>query len=200
MTGLQKPRRQSSHAPCRPFLHLDRPWPSPSRPLEPGASGIYIQLTHGREAVEYAGIKKVYTANFDLLGRDPFNLEMEGSMHEWVIESLLQGAYLREYHLWEKDCRAYFIRMAERNGFKLTIKTKDQPFTGIVGNILLDFGVSMPAEVFGAIESMRERVNTMKHAAGLELDHFINEGDYWTAIAALETFWNHLTTCECVSN
>jgi hypothetical protein len=43
---------------------------------------------------------------------------------------------------------------------------------------------------------MRRRVNTMKHDAGLELEHFITEADCTAALKALEDFWNHLATRE----
>jgi hypothetical protein len=78
----------------------------------------YIQASHRRDAVEYtiAGIKKIHELNLELFGRDPLTLEMEGTMQAWVAETLFQGAYMREYHLWEKDCKAYFPAMALRNG------------------------------------------------------------------------------------
>jgi hypothetical protein len=153
----------------------------------------YIQVSHRRDAVEYAiaGIKKVHDANLELLGHDPFNSEMEGRMQAWVAETLYQGAYLREYHLWEKDCKAYFLKMALRNGEVLEMTSKGpQPFTDRVRDILDSFSVALPTDVFEAIEDMRVRVNVMKHEAGLELEHFITETNYTEAVQALEEFWN----------
>jgi hypothetical protein len=43
---------------------------------------------------------------------------------------------------------------------------------------------------------MHDRVNVMKHEAGLELDHFISEADYIAGVEALEEFWNHLASAE----
>jgi hypothetical protein len=169
--------------------------------LETGAAVNCIQAGHRHTAVEYAiaGIKKVHDSNLDLLGRDPFSSEMEGRMQAWVAETLFQGAYMREYHLWEKDCKAYFSAMAERNGNVLAMKTKGgQSFTDRVREVLGLFAVAIPAEILGAIERMRDRVNVMKHDAGLELEHFITEADYVEAIEAIEGFWNHLATVETV--
>lgn len=166
---------------------------------EPGATGNYIQVGHHQTAVEYAiaGIEKLHDANLDQLGRDPFNSEMEGSMRAWVIESLLQGAYLREYHLWEKDCKAYFIAMAERNGMTTTMKTKGaQSFPDLVKETLVFYEVAVPVDILDAIDRMRVKINNMKHAAGLELDHFISANDYAKAVAALEGFWMHLAGFE----
>jgi hypothetical protein len=172
------------------------------RYLEPGATVNYTQVGHRHTAIEYAiaGIAKLHGANLALLGDDPFTSEMEGTMRAWVIETLLQGAYLREYHLWEKDCKAYFSAMAERNGVSMTTKPKGgQPFTEFVRDTLAAFNVDVPTLVLGAIERMRVKVNTMKHDAGLELDHFITNSDYADAVAALERFWEYLAERERVA-
>jgi len=156
----------------------------------------YIQVSHRRDAVEYtiAGIKKIHDLNLELLGCDPLTLEMEGTMQAWVAETLFQGAYMREYHLWEKDCKAYFPAMALRNGG--AVKLEPGPFTERIRDILALFSVVLPTGIFDAIERMRGRVNVMKHDAGLELEHFITEADYTAAIEALEGFWNLLATAE----
>jgi hypothetical protein len=168
--------------------------------LAPGAAVNYIQVGHRRTAIEYtiAGIAKIHDANLSLLGHDPLTLEMEGTMRDWVIETLLQGAYLREYHLWEKDCKAYFLSMAERNGASMTMRTKGGSFTELIRDTLSSFEVVIPDEILNPIEQMRQRVNIMKHDAGLELDHFTSEKDYEVAVTALEGFWEYLAGCERV--
>jgi hypothetical protein len=169
------------------------------RYLEPGATGNYVQAGHHQTAVEYAiaGIKQLHDANLAQLGCHSFSSEMEGAMRAWVIETLLQGAYLCEYHLWEKDSKAYFIAMAERNGVTATMKAKGgQSFVELVKETLVSYDVTIAFETLDAIERMRVKVNAMKHAAGLELDHFINESDYAEAVTALEGFWAHVAECE----
>ena len=164
-----------------------------------GAVLPYTQVGHRHTAFEYiiAGIGKVHDANLDLLGRDPLTSEMEGSMRDWAIETLLQQAYLREYHLWEKDCKAYFTQMAERNGAELSMKPKGgQPFTGVVRDAFTAFDVDVPSTIFDTIETMRQRVNVMKHETGLELDHFVTNADYEAAVSALESFWEYLSRHE----
>ncbi|WP_330085283.1 hypothetical protein [Methylocystis iwaonis] len=171
--------------------------------LEPRANAgtNYVQIGHRRTAIEYAlaGIKRHHDAVLEAVGQDPFTQEMEGTMRAWVAETLLQGAYLREYHLWEKDCKAYFPEMAQRNGGTLVMKTKPgQPFTSLVWDTLARFSVTVTPNITSAIEAMRDRVNVMKHEAGLELDHFISEADYTAGVEALEEFWNHLASAEKV--
>jgi hypothetical protein len=170
--------------------------------LEPGATVNCVQVGHHQTAVEYAiaGIAKLHDANLAQFGRDPLSAEMEGTMRAWVTETLLQGAYLREYHLWEKDCKAYFIGMAERNGTTTTMRPRgSQSFLDLVKETLDFYEVTVPAEILDAIDHMRVKINDMKHAAGLELDHFIGAGDYAEAVAALEGFWAHLAGCECMA-
>jgi hypothetical protein len=164
-----------------------------------GGTVNYVQVGHRQTAIEYAiaGISKIYEANLDLLGRDPITSTMEATLQAWVIETLLQGAYVREYHLWEKDCKAYFPAMADRNGVTLVMKAKGrQSFADVVKEALAAFDVMMPGDILSAIEHMRQRVNTMKHDAGLELEHFVTESEYKEAISALEGFWEELGSRE----
>lgn len=167
--------------------------------LEHGAAHNLIQVGHRLTAIEYAiaGITKIYEANLSLVGDNSLNSEMEGTMREWVVETLLQGAYLREHHLWEKDCKAYFAIMAERNGETILIKTKG--LLKGVKNALIKFDVPMPLDILSTIESVRERVNVMKHDAGLELEHFVTEHHYKEAVNAVERFWAFLVDCEQVT-
>jgi hypothetical protein len=169
------------------------------RYLEHGAAHNLIQVGHRQTAIQYAiaGITKIYEANLTLFGDNPLNSEMEGTMREWVVETLLQGAYLREYHLWEKDCKAYFAIMAERNGETISIETQGL-LTGIK-NALIRFNVAMPLDILSTIESVRKRVNVMKHDAGLELEHFVTEHHYKEAVNAVERFWEYLADCEQVT-
>jgi hypothetical protein len=165
---------------------------------ETGASALtnYVQVGHRRTAVEYAlaGIRRHHDAILEASGHDPSTLEMEGMMRAWVAETLLQGAYLREYHLWEKDCKAYFSEMAQRNGGTLVMK--GHPFTTGVWDTLSQFSVIVSPSLTNAIEIMRGHVNVMKHEAGLELDHFISEADYVAGSRALEEFWSHIASAE----
>lgn len=170
--------------------------------LEHGAVVNFVQIGHRHDAIDgvIAAIGTMYAdPPAAVQNPDPLTWD-QGIMKDWLIETLLQGAYMREYHLWEKDCKAYFPAMAKRNGEQLLMKSKDaQSFTKLMNGILAAFGVTMPDTILNAIENMREQVNVMKHEAGLELDHFISKNDYAQAIVALEGFWNHLARCERVT-
>jgi hypothetical protein len=162
--------------------------------LQSGAHVNYIQLGHQHTAIDgvIAAIEKTYAA--DSPDADPL---MGDSIKDWLIETVLQGAYPREYHLWEKDCKVYFSEMARRNGAEMKLESGN--FTDTVKKALAAFGVAMPEGILDAIERMRKQVNKMKHAEGLELDHFVSKSDYEEAMQALEGFWHHLASCERVS-
>jgi hypothetical protein len=166
---------------------------------EPGAVINFIQLSHRREAIDgvIAAIAKMYAA--EAANADPLAWDA-GVMKDWLAETVLQGAYLREYHLWEKDCKAYFAAMAGRNGRELILKSKrGQTFAKVIEGTLVAFDVAMPVEIMSALEIMRQRVNVMKHDVGLELDHFVSDSDYADAINALERFWEFLAAREKVT-
>lgn len=165
---------------------------------EASAAANFLQVSHRRDAIAYAfaGIARQQEAVIEAFERDAFMTEMESTMRAWVAETLIQGAFLREYHLWEKDCKAYFPVMAQRNGQQLNMKTEGQPFTKLVWQTLSLFSVAMPSDIVAAIETMRTRANVMKHDAGLELDHFVSEADYTAAVTALEGFWSYLAEAE----
>ena len=188
----------SAQASLHPLAGI-RPMRLRKKFIEAGASAAtnYLQVSHRQAAIEYAlaGIMRHHDAVVEAFGPDPFMAEMEGTMRAWVAETLLQGAYVREYHLWEKDCKAYFREMAQRNGVKLVMKSSPS-FTAFVWQTLGKFSVAISSDIIGAIETMRDRVNVMKHDAGLELEHFVTEAEYTVTIEALEKFWSELASAE----
>lgn len=177
-------------------LRLAKPY------LKRGAIHNLFQIGYRRDAIEhaFAALNRMLDANLGNRGSDLVAVEIESAMSDRVAESLLQGAYLREYHLWEKDCKAYFVAMAARNGAALPLKVRSgETFPDAVKDALAAFGVTIPEAVFSDIERMRERVNVMKHEAGLELDHFVTQSDYAEAMQALEYFWDNLASREQIT-
>src|SRR4051812_12229361 len=74
------------------------------------ASICHVQVEHRKTAMEYAiaGISLVHEKNSSLFAGDKSATEIEDVIRDWVIETLIQGAYIREYHIWEKDTKKYF--------------------------------------------------------------------------------------------
>jgi len=119
-------------------------------------------------------------------------------MGDWVIESLLQGAWMREYHEWEKATKAYFDGNHARNGgAKVDWRGK---LPGVVGASHVDrvraqlamFGATVPADVLDGIDRTREGVNLAKHEAA----HFVGEAEYKQLVQAVMTFWEALAEQE----
>jgi hypothetical protein len=162
------------------------------RHLEPGASIPLIQLQHRKDAVEYAiqGIRKHCDANIAATDNDLMFKEFEPIMRDWVIETLYQGAYLREYHLWEKDCKEYFAVMARRNGEIRQLRSST--FVPEVVRAVAEYGLTLEPLILERIREMNQKVNVMKHDPGLNLDHFITREDYAKATDAIEQFWDYM--------
>jgi hypothetical protein len=163
---------------------------------EPGASVLRIQLEHRRDAVAHA-LECIGWAGMEsrkLFHDDALYGELDGTWREWIKETLYQGAYMREYHLWEKDCKDYFAAMAQRNS--APYEFKKGPVVKEVERALTLFHVTIPITDFEAVREMNRRVNIMKHEPGLALEHFITAEDYETATSVIGRFWETLASIE----
>jgi len=168
--------------------------------LEPGASGNLLQVSHRKEAIRYAlvGARMVRCLAHRKIKGDPVGSEMESIMGKWVAETIYQAAYLREYHLWEKDCRAYFRARFRRLGREMP-KHGSGPFTHFIGRVVDLFEVTLDPSIIAELGEMRAKAVQMKHADGLTLADFITAADYRRAIEAIDHFWLVLSKAERVS-
>lgn len=98
---------------------------------------------------------------------------------KWAINILIQGAYIREYHLWERLCKKHFLLHKNNKG----------SFTEIVIKYLVEKNFQIPSQIILEIEGMRNRVNSMKHDANIEMDRSINFREFELAAIAIESFW-----------
>jgi hypothetical protein len=170
------------------------------KPLELGAIKYFIQAGHHQTAIEAAvGYVDAGCARFLQEHRNENdNLAFEFSSIEckWVIETIYQGAYLRTYHLWEKDCREYFLSQAAE-----VPKYPKPNFTEYVKRLLSSrFCLDVPNDVMGPLSTMRSKVNRMKHKGGVQDDEFVSAAEYAAAVAAIESFWEFLNENERVGN
>lgn len=172
------------------------------QPFATGAHSYWIQVSHRRSAIEIA-TEDIRTLHKQRISQwpdnDPISAELETITTNWVLETLLQGAFVREYHLWEKDCKAYFAIMATRNDLPFDANRWKRSPIKIVGEHLDAYQVPAAAPIMADIDKVREKVNVMKHEPGLELDHFITSNDYFNALDAFEQFWEMLMEREIVS-
>jgi hypothetical protein len=174
----------------------------PPYPIVVGTAGyFFIQAGHRETAVEHAiEVIGVHAARArDSFAGDPVMAELEAPMESWVIESLIQGAWPREYHEWEKATKGYFEGQHERNGSsKLDWKAKIQRPGGAVSHVdriraqLMLFGATVSETVFSTIDSHRRLINAAKH----EDEYFATEQDYRKLVEAIAEFWNELAQQE----
>ena len=151
-----------------------------------GHREIAIETTIG--IIRQAGLED--TARPDAADWAP----LTGVMEKWAVESLLQGAWMREYHEWEKATKAYFDGNHARNGGGKADWRGRLP--GVPGASHVDrvrsqitsFGAAVPGDVLDAIDRTREQVNLAKH----EADHLVAEADYRGLVRAVVSFWEAL--------
>jgi hypothetical protein len=142
----------------------------------PAATYYLTQAGHHRTGIEAAvgyvdaGFARSRPEQTD----DIVSSEFSSIERDWVIETIYQGAYLRQYHLWEKDCKEYF----SSQGAPIP-KTRRLGFTERVEQVLSSrFHIVVPQDVMAALSTMRSKVNDMKHEdssmrapGGFNLDH-----------------------------
>jgi hypothetical protein len=141
------------------------------------------------EVIRQAAEKEIATGPDDVLAN-----ELTGIMRGWAIESLIQGAWIREYHMWERNTKDYFDGQHVRNGGTKVKwkKTGGGSHVSKVKDQLVLFSASIPAEVIDAIDQARKRVNVAKH----EDEDLATEGDYGALATAVASFWEALTSQE----
>jgi len=119
---------------------------------------------------------------------DDFAEQFHGTICDWAIESLTQGAFIREYHQWETDAKSYFAAMRDRNGLVCSVKKRrDQSFVDYIKDEIVTFGLSTPG-VIHLIDSARDIVNEMKHSG----DVYVEVADYISLNQQVENFWLYL--------
>ena len=147
----------------------------------------YIQALHRRTAIEYGlcAVKERSEKIAQQMG-DEFLSEMESTiMAPWVCEFICQGAYIREYHVWEKEVREYLNN--NRNS--------DQP-PNFKGNFVdrtqenfTNCNLTFSTEMHNSFEKFRKKVNTAKHDMGVLVDHFVSEVEVWEINEIASNFW-----------
>jgi hypothetical protein len=126
---------------------------------------------------------------------DPLSLFVSEHNVKWLSETVVQGAYLREYHSWEKEVKSYLNGQRHLNGEMKEFDWKRPAIDGLVTLVttyLKDFSVRVDDRTIATINIMRVRVNSMKHTPGFFEGHLVSREEYDIAALAIEEFWKHL--------
>ncbi|MGJ4941401.1 hypothetical protein ACQR1W_12580 [Bradyrhizobium sp. HKCCYLS1011] len=174
----------------------------PPYPIVVGTAGyFFVHAGHRETAVEHA-IEVIgqhaARARASFAG-DPVMAALEQPMEAWVVESLIQGAWLREYHEWEKATKSFFDGQHQLNGGpKPDWKAKIRSASGAISHVdrvrsqLSLFGASVAEAVLETIDSQRRLINAAKH----EDEYLATERDYRALAEAIADFWNELAEQE----
>ena len=117
---------------------------------------------------------------------------------DWVVESLIQGAWLREYHEWEKATKQYFEGQHLRSGrvkpdWRAKLPSFDRPsHVDRVQAQLVLFDATITRSIIDVLDMQRGLINAAIH----EDEYFVTEQNYRALVQAVADFWNELTTQE----
>jgi hypothetical protein len=168
----------------------------PPYPDVVGTAGYYwVHAGHRKTAINMAieVIRQAAANELSTTTDDPFARDLTGIMRDWAIESLIQGAWVREYHMWERDTKDYFDGHYVRNGGeKVNWRASRSPHVAKVIAQLEFLSASVPSELLTVINEARKRVNIVKH----EADDFATEADYKALATAVASFWETLAPQE----
>jgi hypothetical protein len=154
---------------------------------EPGALEFCLQASQHRIAIE-AAVDYVNAGVARALAEHTNDSFWWSTEQDWVIETIYQGAYLRQYHLWEKGSRTYFLSQ----GVEISRNPTPNFSEHVKGILSSRFDLNVPKDVMDALSTMRCKVNRMKHEGGVQDDEFVSAADYAADVAAIERFWEFL--------
>jgi hypothetical protein len=191
-------KAEQTFAPLEPALKLKR---SPYPEVVGTAGYFFVHAGHRETAINHA-IQVIHgdaARETEACGDDSIMAALTAPMGDWVVESLIQGAWVREYHEWEKATKSYFEGQHQRNGNpKPDWKGKLLGSTGAVSHVdraraqLALFGASVSGAVLDTLDTQRRLINAAKH----EDEYFATEQDYRSLVQAVADFWNELAPQE----
>ena len=125
--------------------------------------------------------------------------EMAVTFSDYGKEILIQGAWAKEYHRWEKATKSYFnVNHARNGGAKPDWKAK---FHGVgkVGSYveksqarLTISDATVPAGTLSMIDTNRNFINSAEHDDG----YVASDESYRALVAAVGQFWDSLASQE----
>lgn len=167
-----------------------------------GAMIYATQSEHRKTALQYliCGTDLMHEKNQKMFPDDPLWEELEGVMPVWAVETLAQGAYIREYHIWEKETKEYFVEQLVRNELSgeeaRVCRRNGESHVSTIQRMLSNFSIFNLEDEINQIESMRLKVNEAKHDPGVLIEHFVSIDNFWEKHTAINAFWSKLAKSE----
>jgi hypothetical protein len=121
-------------------------------------------------------------------------VEFTRTTDAWVVETLVQGAWIREYHEWEKATKDYFNQQHRTNNAPIPEWSNRQGWSHVdfVREELAIFSVSLSPHILFIVDRNREYINQAKHTG----EYFADEKQFRELHAAVADFWNELAAAE----
>ncbi len=164
------------------------------------AGYFWVHAGHRETAINHAidVVRDSSKREMTLYENDPLMGLMCEPVGNWVVATLIQGAWLREYHEWEKATKAYFNAQYIRNEKG---KVDWKGITSSVGAashiekvkyFLTQFSAVVPESIIGVLDEHRCLINAAKHSD----EYFVPEKDFRGMVQAIKEFWTALMSHE----
>lgn len=152
-----------------------------------------IQLDYRKHALEIIKTitHELMLENQRILNDEFFN-ELEKYHRDWIVETVIQGMFLREYHLWENDTKEYISTQLKVNTRKNNPAKSSESHVEYVKSGLTILQVIVPTKTLEQIDEIRIRCNKIKHSFGVRNENFINLDEIEHTFLVFQTFWKAL--------
>src|SRR5262249_41593173 len=112
----------------------------------------------------------------------------------WLVETLIQGAWIREYHEWEKATKEYFNEQHRLSGSPNPRWKNRQGWSHVdfVREQLAIFSIDLSPHILFIVDRNRDYINLAKH----DSEYFADENQFRELHDAIADFWNELASAE----
>jgi hypothetical protein len=112
----------------------------------------------------------------------------------WLVETLIHGAWIREYYEWEKATKDYFSEQHRLNGSPAPVwkNRKGWSHVDFVREQLEIFSISLSPHILFIVDRNRSYIDAAKQDG----EYFADEKQFRELHAAIADFWNELASLE----
>jgi hypothetical protein len=160
------------------------------------ASYQFTQASHRQGAVDGAIeiISRDTTQWIEMLSTGSPESAVTRTTDAWLVETLVQGAWIREYHEWAKATKDYFNEQHRLNGSPAPQWKNGKGWSHIdfVRERLEAFSINLSPHILFIIERNRDQISTARYDEG----HLADEKQFREFHNAIADFWNELASAE----
>jgi hypothetical protein len=164
--------------------------------ISKGANYHFIQASHREGAIHGAIeiISRDATRWIETLSVGSPDTEITRTTDAWLVETLIHGAWIREYHEWEKATKDYFNEQQRLNGSPAPKwkNSKGWSHVDFVREQLTTYSINLSPHILFIVDRNRGYIDTAKHYG----EYLADEKQFREFHDAIADFWNELASAE----